>query len=793
VAERTRVTASDDRDRVEEFIDVIEQNAAGDLSARMDEGVDDEALARLAAAYNDMLADWIDRFQTVEEFGSQVDSATRQVTDRVDDVQDASQDVSRSIEEISEGASEQNEYIQDISDEMRNLSATIQEIAASADDVADHTSTAADRGERGREAANEAIAELHELEETATRTVENVERLDELMDEIRDVAAFIDDVAEQTNILALNANIEAARAGQAGSGFAVVADEVKELAEETQAATDEIETSINNVRQQAEDAVADIYETRDSVADGVETVEDVIDALEEIVRAVQEVNDSVQEISDATDTQAESTQEVVDKVDEVGAISEETAAEADTVATAAQAQASSFTEIRTSINTLSERADDLTALLSDIDLSKGGTVGDVRARETGETVTFWHAMSGEKALLLDELAREFEAQSDRDVRLELESKGSYRGTMNAAIDAIESGDPPTITQIFEIGTKQAMDSGGFVPVEQVIPEDACDLDALLDPVLNYYRTDGRLYSMPFNSSNPILCYNADAFAAAGLDPDSPPETFEAVRQAAERIVAEGVADYGITFANYSWFVEQWFAEQNQELVDRRNGRDGTATESYLDSEAAHTIFEWWSGLDHDGLYHNPGIEARGKAKDAFHDEQAAMLIGSTSSLSGIEAGATDAGFEMGTGYVPVPGERHGVLVGGASLWLPEDVPRDQQRAGAAFIGWLTQPEQQARWHKETGYFPIHEDAIGQLEADGWFEENPHFRTAFQQLRETRDTDATNGARIGPFDTVRTMIEEGYEEMSAGQPVEEALDRLADKVDRQLQSYRDDTR
>lgn len=475
-------------------------------------------------------------------------------------------------------------------------------------------------------------------------------------------------------------------------------------------------------------------------------------------------------------------------VDEVGSISEQTAAEADTVATAAQKQTTSLTEIRTSITTLSERAESLQDLLSELDTSgRGGSVGSVRDDAT--EVTFWHAMSGEKAVLLDDLASEFETQSETDVTLNLTSKGSYRDTMVSAITAAERGNPPAITQIFEIGTKQAMDSDGFVPVEEHIPPGVVDVDALLDPVRNYYRTDGTLYSMPFNSSNPVLCYNRDAFEAAGLDPTDPPETFDAVVDASRQLVEAGVTEYGITFANYSWYVEQWFAEQNQELVNKHNGRDGTADEAYLDSEAAHEVFEWWAELDRDGLYYNPGIEARGKAKECFHDEDAAMLIGSTSSLAGIESGASAAGFEMGTGYFPVPEDRYGVLVGGGSLWLADDVPHEEQRAAAEFIGWLAQPDQQVRWHKETGYFPIHEQATTQLDAQGWFDENPHFATAFEQLRQTRETVATTGARIGPFDTVRTMIAESYEEMSKGQSVTDTLDRLNDKVERQLRAYR----
>ncbi|MBX0323228.1 extracellular solute-binding protein [Halomicroarcula sp. F13] len=774
-AERAR--RSDLESAVDRLADVAAANAEGDLTATPGEPPTERA-ADLYDAYDDLVSEWRETVDRMASFSEQVSSATERVDDRIDSVKGSSRDVSEAVDEISAGSRTQRDRIQDISDEMRSLSATIEEIAASANEVADTSEAASSRGSTAQAAAGDAMAELDQLTRHAEETAQKVERLNDRMTDIEDIVEFVTDVADQTNILALNANIEAARAGSEGDGFTVVADEVKNLASETKRATDEIASSIDRVHDHADATAEEMHHTRTTVESTHEAVERALDELDAVVERVDEVDASVQEIDDATDSQAQSTQEVVSMVDEVGEISDRTTAEADTAADAAQEQTTELAEVSTRVSTLTERADSLEATLDRFELAGAGT--SASADET--VVEFWHAMGGEKALLLESLADEFESQTE-GISVSLTSKGSYRGTLDATLEAAATGDGPTVAQVFEIGSTRARESGHFVPVERLLPAD--HVDSLIDPVSNYYRMDGQLQSLPFNASNPVLAYNRDAFRAAGLDPESPPRTFDAVRSAAERLVSRSGADYGITFANYSWFVEQWFAEADELLVDAENGRAGVPQSAHLDDEFARSLVEWWVAMEADGLYLNPGIEARGEARTAFHAGDAAMLVGSSSSLQAIESGAD---FDVGTGMLPVEDERTGVLVGGASLWVSDGLPRATRDAVGQFLTWLTEQDQQMRWHRETGYFPVHEAAIPKLRSDGWFERNPHYATAFDQLVATTDTTATRGAQIGPFDTVRTVIEEGIEHITNVEQVDEELARVNEQVEKRLRTY-----
>ncbi|QSG11907.1 Methyl-accepting chemotaxis protein [Halapricum desulfuricans] len=780
-----RDRARERADRLETAIttatDTMERAVDGDLTVRAEIAADDPAAQELETACNELIGEWSTSIRRVEEFSQQVSGATEQVATTAETVRTKSREVNESIRDIATDADRQHDRIEDVAGEVEDLSATVEEVASSAEEVASAAEVSAERARSGGEAATTAIDELERIETKTETTLESVESLADSVENIESIVEVIDDIAEQTNILALNASIEAARAGEEGAGFAVVADEVKSLAEETQSALDDIEGAIDAVREEADEAAADMRETRDRVGSGRETIDEALTALEDIVEDVEEVSGRVGEISNATESQAESTQQVAVMAEEVGEISEETADTADEVAAAARDQTSVLTEVQTATNTLADRTETLIESLDEFETTRAAADAD------STTIEMWHAMSGQKGVLLESLAREFEDEHDGDVSVELTAKGSYRGTLDATLNAVENGRPPTIAQIFEIGTKRAMDSGGFVPVESVLPADFDETD-LLDPVRSYYTTDHQLYSLPFNSSTPVLCYNRTAFERAGLDPERPPETFDAVRRAASDLVDAGVADYGITFANYAWYVEQWFAQVGQPLVDRRNGRDGDATESYFDSEAGRELFSWWRDLELDGLYHNPGIEARGAAKSAFFDGTAAMLVASSSSLSGIEDSAREAGFELGTAPLPVADERNGLVVGGASLWVPESVSRERQRLAGEFLAWLARPAQQARWHRETGYFPINHGAVESLRSDGWFRENPHFETALEELLASSDIPATNGARIGPFDTVRTLVEEAYLD-ARDTDVETALTDLDAQVERLLENYR----
>jgi len=349
--------------KAEEYGNVLAAAAEGDLTRRVDPDSENDSMATVGRSINEMLAALEETVGEMKTFAGDVLDSSERVGENADRVDRASEQVTTSIDEIFEGTTEQSAQLQEAADEMENLSATAQQVAASAQQVAETSEGAAAVGEEGREAAQRAIEEMSAIDDETGETVEAINDLDDELDEIGQIVSVITDIVEQTNMLALNASIEAAHADGDGAGFAVVADEIKGLAEETKEAAGDIEDRIEGIQSQAGETVERMETTSQRVTDGVETVEEAVDALEEVVEYTEEVDTGIQEIDDATEEQATSAQEVMSLIDDLSAISQQTATEADTVAGAAEDQSQSIGEVADSARDLQRRADELETVL----------------------------------------------------------------------------------------------------------------------------------------------------------------------------------------------------------------------------------------------------------------------------------------------------------------------------------------------------------------------------------------------------------------------------------------------
>jgi len=408
-----------------------------------------------------------------------------------------------------------------------------------------------------------------------------------------------------------------------------------------------------------------------------------------------------------------------------------------------------------------------------------------------ETIEFWYAFSDapRSGWIQDRIAEWNDMNAESGFEVVGERKGSYRETLQAAVLAARQDNPPHLVQLFEVGSQLAVDSGIFVPIGNV--GEGIDLSDYIEPVINYYTLEGDVNSIPFNSSSPILYINQTLLTEAGLDADTTPATFGELLATCEAIAASGIDASCITFPLHGWFFEQWVAQQGAPLVNNNNGRDARATETFLNSEAALNIAEFMSALGENDYYTYTGtLEDWSGSEGIFYNQDSVFFITSTADAGNITRGAAENGFELATGLLPIPDgvERNGVVIGGASIWLTSGHPDTELEAAKDFVLFMTNPENMADWHKLTGYYPVRNSSIDLLEEEGWFEENPNFTIAFDQLLETIPNTATAGALSGSFLDMRTTVGESLQRVLNGGDPQEVMNEAKSIADARLEEY-----
>lgn len=399
---------------------------------------------------------------------------------------------------------------------------------------------------------------------------------------------------------------------------------------------------------------------------------------------------------------------------------------------------------------------------------------------------FWHSMSGEKGRLVQELVDGFNKENQGKIAVQVQFIGTYEEGLNKVRTALLANRGPHVVQITDIGTQVMIDSGSIVPLQDLAAGDpAFPMKELLPQLRHYYEIDGKLCSLPFASSNPIIYYNVDAFAKAGLK--RPPATFTEMAEYSKILTDKNAKVTGITWPLHSWFYEQFLSVQGKSLVNNENGRKGRATEALYSSPESLEFVNLWAKMVKDGSFANVG---RGwePAEQNFLAGRSAMLVTSTSDV--FEVGKK-AHFKMMTAPLPkrnanTPG---GTIIGGNSLWILKGKPAEEQKAAYELVKYMASKPVQRKWHTATGYFPIRADVIAELETEGFYTKNPAARTAIDQLRASPDIAATHGALIGPFSEARVHIESAIEKVLAGQAeTKVALAKAKSLTDEALARY-----
>ena len=422
-----------------------------------------------------------------------------------------------------------------------------------------------------------------------------------------------------------------------------------------------------------------------------------------------------------------------------------------------------------------------------------GTAGTT-APQSRTQVEFWYGLTNPLGGLIEQIVADFNAsQSQYEVKPTF--KGSYPETMVGAIAAFRAGNAPHIVQMFEVGTATMMSARGAIkPVHELLRETGVALDpnAYLPAVRGYYSLpDGRLMSMPFNSSTAIMFYNKDAFKKAGLDPNKPPQTWPELIEAAKKIRASNAAPCGFTTAWPTWTqFEQFSAIHDVPLATRANGMAGTDAELRINSPLHARHVQTLMDMQKEGSFKYGGRDNAGDA--LFPSGECAIIHAS----SGLRARILrEAKFDWGAAMLPywpgTAGAPKNSIIGGASFWVmtaPNRKP-EEYKAVAEFFRFISQPEVVAKWHTDTGFLPITAAGYERVKTSGYYGKNPGADIPYLQLTRTPPTENSRGLRLGNMPEVRTIIQEEIEKAFQGQQTaQQALDSAVQRGNVVLRNF-----
>jgi methyl-accepting chemotaxis protein len=249
----------------------------------------------------------------------------RQLGQNATELVSAANQIASSSEEMSRGAQEQAQQMGQVSSAVEEISATILESSKNAGDASEGARGAAATASTGGEIVSETIRGMQRITDVVRKSADSIAKLATSADQIGEIISVIDDIADQTNLLALNAAIEAARAGEQGRGFAVVADEVRKLAERTGKATREITDMIKGIQVETQDAVKSMETGIGEVEKGREMADRAGSSLNEVVTGAQRVMDMITQIATAAEQQSAAAEEISKNIESVTAITRETA------------------------------------------------------------------------------------------------------------------------------------------------------------------------------------------------------------------------------------------------------------------------------------------------------------------------------------------------------------------------------------------------------------------------------------------------------------------------------------
>ncbi|WP_437342565.1 extracellular solute-binding protein [Ruegeria arenilitoris] len=405
-------------------------------------------------------------------------------------------------------------------------------------------------------------------------------------------------------------------------------------------------------------------------------------------------------------------------------------------------------------------------------------------------ITWWHAMGGALGDTVNQIAEDFNASQD-DYKITPVFKGTYEETLTAGIAAFRAGEQPNVLQVFDAGAATVIGAkGATVPVQDLLEQNgvAFDIEDYISGVRYFYAdSDGKMIGMPFNSSSPIMYYNVDALEKAGV---TPPKTWEEFQTVTAPALKE--AGYiGLSQSHLPWiFTENFHSRHDLPFATNDNGYEGAdGTKILVNNDAIKAHFSAVKDWKDNGFFEWYGT-GWSDNQTPFEEGKVAIWLGSSGSFGGLSK--KDLPFEFSATFLPyweaVTKEPKQTFIGGAALFAMAGKSDEENKATAAFFEFLTKPETQYMWHRETGYVPITTAAYEMAKGDGHYDRAPAAEVGIKQLSLPAGEN-TKGYRMGFYVQIRDVMNREYGRILTGETsVEDAFKAIEDEANGLLERF-----
>jgi methyl-accepting chemotaxis protein len=353
---------------VKEGVKFAEEIAQGNLKAEKIDLKSNDEIGVLAKALNNMQDSLREVISNAADIADNLAASSQELSASGEEVAAAAQQVGDSIQQVASGAEEQSAQVEETSSKISDLINQINDVSDMSAKMNDQADDVMHNIEEGNSSINNSIGKIENVKDNSNDVSKTIGNLGGLSDKIGEIVKMINDIAAQTNLLALNAAIEAARAGEAGRGFSVVADEIRQLAEESEDATNQIGGLVKEIQNGVGNAVNKMDETETVVDESVAAIETTGKSFKQINGAALTLSDLIEKISSRSAEVRGNSQEVESAIEQIASVSEEAASNSEEVAAAGEEQSASTEEIVNAAEELSAMAAKLTSIVAEFEI-----------------------------------------------------------------------------------------------------------------------------------------------------------------------------------------------------------------------------------------------------------------------------------------------------------------------------------------------------------------------------------------------------------------------------------------